>query len=157
MCGIYGWIKPKASMTTDLNLAKLTIDGLLKTQDRGEDATGFYSPSLGIVKDAVPAEEFVDDKVPASIANERFFIGHCRQASTKYDKTNKNSPLNAQPFESNNFVLVHNGTITTPRIKGYKYTSAVDSESIIAFADKTGVRNALANVDGDSTVVLSLL
>jgi glucosamine 6-phosphate synthetase-like amidotransferase/phosphosugar isomerase protein len=156
MCGIFGWIKPKSNMTLDLNLAKLFRDGLLKTQDRGEDATGFYTPSLGIVKEAVSAEEFVDDNVPDSIANERLVIGHCRQASAKYktDKAHMDSEANAQPFESSNFVMVHNGTITTPRIKGFKFTSDVDSESIIAFAEKMGVRSALSNVDGDSTVVL---
>jgi glucosamine 6-phosphate synthetase-like amidotransferase/phosphosugar isomerase protein len=82
-------------------------------------------------------------------------IGHNRMASAKYRKDDKNlsNPNNAQPFESSKFVTVHNGTMNMPRIKGYEYTSDIDSESIIAYADKLSLRNALSNIDGAATVV----
>jgi len=154
MCGIFGWIKPAANTETELNLVEIFKEGLVRTQERGKDATGFYAPGLGIVKDAITADEFVEPNVPDSLANERFVIGHCRQASAKYGKDNITNPNNAQPFESENWILIHNGTIDTPRIKGYKYTSDVDSEAIISYAEKTGLKNALASIEGAATVVL---
>jgi len=153
MCGIFGWIKPTGA-ETDLDLVEILKKGLVKSAaSRGQDATGFYAPSCGLVKDALEADEFVME-IPASIANDKFVIGHVRRASAKYDKTNIDDAKNAQPFESKRWVTVHNGTINTPRIKGYNYTSDIDSESIIAFAEKSSLRNALTNIDGDSTVVL---
>lgn len=154
MCGIFGWIKPTASLTTNLDLVEIFKNGLVETQSRGEHATGFYAPGIGIVKDAITADEFVESNVPDSLINERFVIGHCRQASVKYGKDNITNPKNAQPFESSNWVLIHNGTINTPKIKGYNYTSDVDSEVIVSYAEKTSLKNALASVDGPSTVVL---
>jgi asparagine synthetase B (glutamine-hydrolysing) len=154
MCGIFGWIKPKATISTDLDLAKIFRNGLVASQERGEDATGFYTTSSGVVKDAICAEEFVDDLVPDNISESRFAIGHVRWASAKYGTENRTNPHNAQPLESSSFVLAHNGTITTPRIKSFKFTSDIDSESILALADKNGVRSALSSVDGDSAVVL---
>lgn len=153
MCGIFGWIKPTAKMTTDLDLAEIFRKGLIETQERGEDATGFYSIKHGVVKDAVTADEWVDDNIPDDIASERFVIGHCRWASAKYDPKNVSDPRNAQPFESSQWIVVHNGTISTPRIKNYNFTSDIDSEAIIAMAEKTSLRNALQNIDADSAVV----
>lgn len=154
MCGIFGWIKPTANTETDLDLVELFKKGLVYTQERGEDATGFYTPGTGIVKDAIDAEEFVMTEIPDSIAKERFIIGHCRMASAKYGDDNVTNPKNAQPFESNNWILIHNGTINTPKLKGYSYTSDVDSEVIISYAEKTSIKNALASIDGSATVVL---
>jgi len=153
MCGIFGWIKPNG-VETDLDLVEIFKNGLVKSSlSRGEDATGYYTPSTGLVKEALDADEFVE-LIPSSIANDRFAIGHVRRASAKYGEANINDAKNAQPFESKRWVSAHNGSIDTPRIKGYEYTSDIDSESIIAFAEKTSLRNALTNVDGDSTVVL---
>jgi asparagine synthetase B (glutamine-hydrolysing) len=154
MCGIFGWIKPTAKTSCDLDLAEIFRKGMVETQVRGEDASGFYTTKHGLVKAAIPADEWVDDNVPDDIAKERFIIGHCRMASAKYDDKNISDPRNAQPFESTNWVSVHNGTISTPRIKNYKFTSDIDSESIIALAEKVSLRNALQNVDADSAIVM---
>lgn len=154
MCGIFGWIKPAANTMTELDLVEVFKEGLINTQERGEDATGFYTPGTGIVKDAIDADEFVMINSLEAIANERFVIGHCRMASAKYGNDNVTNPKNAQPFESDNWILIHNGTIDTPKLKGYKYTSDSDSEVIISYAEKTSFRNALASIDGSATVVL---
>jgi len=155
MCGIVGWIKPKAKFETDLNLTELFKKGLVAATDRGEDATGFYTVGTGLVKEALEPKEFVKDNLP-DINDERFVIGHNRMASAKYrsDKANLSNRNNAQPFESNHFVTVHNGSLNMPRIKGYEYTSDIDSESIIAYAERNSVRNALSNIDGPATVVM---
>lgn len=155
MCGIFGWIKPKGKNEQELNLVDIFKRGLIESMERGEDATGFYAPGLGLVKEAVDAEEFVDDNVPDELADEKFVIGHVRMASAKYatDDDNLNNPANGQPFESAHFVTAHNGTINTPKLKGFNYTSTIDSETIIAYAEKTSLKNALASIDGGSTVV----
>jgi len=165
MCGIFGWLKPidekKNIFPGHFDLAKILRDGLIETQSRGKDATGFYSPGTGIVKHSIPATKFVPDFVPDNIADEPFVIGHCRQASAslgnkKEDLENDN---NAHPFESKNWVLVHNGTVNLPKLKGYKYTSSVeggkvvDSESILAYIETTSLKNALASLKGAATVI----
>ena len=156
MCGLFGWIRPGAKTTTSLDLAEIFREGMVQSQIRGEDATGFYTPKLGIVKETISPDEFVNDLVPDSIADERFILGHCRKASAKFrkDVLNIQNPKNAQPFESSNWILTHNGTIDTPKIKGYNYTSNTDSEVIIAYAEKTSITNALSSIDGSATVVL---
>jgi glucosamine 6-phosphate synthetase-like amidotransferase/phosphosugar isomerase protein len=155
MCGIFGWIKPKGKKHQELDLVEIFKRGLIESMERGEDATGFYASNIGLVKLAEDAEEFVDGNVPKSLAEANFVIGHCRMASAKYahDDANLNNDENAQPFESTHFVTAHNGTINIPKLKGYAYTSDIDSESIIAYAEKTSLRNALATIDGGSTVV----
>jgi asparagine synthetase B (glutamine-hydrolysing) len=155
MCGIFGWIKPKGKNDQELNLVDIFKRGMIETMERGEDATGYYAPDIGLVKLAVDAEEFVDENVPDELADEKFVIGHCRMASAKYarDDENLNNPANGQPFESAHFVTAHNGSIDTPKLKGFHYTSTIDSETIIAYAEKTSLKNALANIDGGSTVV----
>lgn len=155
MCGIFGWIKPTGKTTTDLDLTEIMKKGLIENQDqdRGEDATGIYAPRTGVLKDAMPADEWVDENIP-DISHERFAIGHVRKASAKYGVDNRENPKNAQPYESKNWVLIHNGSIGVPRIKGYNYSSDTDSESIIAFAERQGIRTALRNIDAGSTVVL---
>jgi len=156
MCGLFGWIKPNAKISTELDLAEIFREGLVQSQIRGEDSSGFYTQKLGIVKEAIVPDQFVEKHVPDSIANERFVLGHCRLASKKYrkDKVNIKNSNNGQPFESNSWVLTHNGTINTPKIKGFNYTSKTDSEIIIAYAEKTGITNALASIDGSASLVL---
>lgn len=153
MCGIFGWIKPLATIETKLNLAEIFRRGLVESQERGEDASGYYTPGTGIVKDSICADEFVE-LIPDSIAEERFVLGHVRMASKKYGIDNITNPKNAQPFESDNWVLIHNGSIDTPKLKNYPYTSDVDSEVILSYAEKTSLKNALASIDGAATVVL---
>lgn len=157
MCGIFGWIKPTGRATTKLDLAEVFRNGLIETQVRGEHATGFWAPRIGLVKDVGNAEDFVDNNmVPDSIASERFVIGHCRLASSKYRANAKHmeDPSNAQPFVGKRYVMIHNGTLGTPKIKKYNYSSKVDSEIILAYCETTSVRNALASINGSATVVI---
>jgi asparagine synthetase B (glutamine-hydrolysing) len=160
MCGIFGWLKPKTYENGSFDLTKILRDGLVETQSRGKDATGFYSRGTGIIKHSIPATKFVEDSIPDDICDEPFVIGHCRQASVgKTDKIDLENDLNAHPFESKNWVLVHNGTVNLPKLKGYKYTSSVtggnvvDSESILAYIESTSLKNALSSLKGAATVI----
>lgn len=162
MCGIFGWLKPNTYQEGSFDLAKIFRNGLIETQSRGKDATGFYSRGTGVVKHSIPATKFVDQFVPDDIINEPFIMGHCRQASSSLGnvKEDLENDLNAHPFESKNWVLIHNGTVNLPKLKSYKYTSSVtggkvvDSESIIAYIETTSLRNALASLKGAATVVV---
>lgn len=136
MCGIFGWIKPRNSSGHGLNLDKLTKAGMLETIPRGRDATGFYTPGHGIVKDAVIASEFTFPKV----GHERLFIGHCRAASIGAAI----NPLNAHPFDCGDFVVVHNGTIRGIKpLPEYEYEGDTDSEILTSYIHKYGVKSGI--------------
>lgn len=156
MCGIFGWIKPSARFETNLDLSQIFRDGLLNSQIRGEFATGFYSLGTGIIKKTMKAIDFVNEGNVPDIQNERFVIGHCRWASAKYrgDAKGLQDPANAHPLESKNWVIVHNGTIDTPRLKNYNYQSKTDSEIIISYAETLSLKNALSSIDGSAAIVL---
>ena len=156
MCGIFGWIKPMDDTTTELDLDKLFKEGLINSLDRGEDATGYYTLETGLVKSTEDAEEFIKEGNVLDISESRFVIGHVRMASQKYasNRANLDNVENAQPMESKNFVMAHNGSINMPKIKDYTYKSDIDSENIIAYAEKTSLRNAIASIDAGSTVVI---
>jgi len=154
MCGIFGWIKPTAKTQTDLDLVDLFEKGLIQTQQRGTDATGYFSPNLGVVKEAIKAEDFVKrGRVVAELESERFVLGHCRAASSGTVASRKLDE-NAHPFESKNWVIIHNGTVGMNRIKDYHYTSDVDSEIILSYVERRGIRNAIKNLRGSATIVL---
>jgi len=152
MCGIFGWIKPKGS-ETDLDLTKCFVKGLLQTQSRGEDATGYYSLGTGTVKESIPAKDFINKNLVANIDEESFVIGHCRAASGNSIANLKDSK-NAHPFESKNWILVHNGIVNMDPIKNYPYTSNVDSESILAYIERTSLKNAISSIKGSAALVL---
>jgi len=153
MCGIFGWIKPTKETTTDLDLNSLFVKGLINTQERGEHATGYYSLGTGIIKASICAKDFVNEHfVSPTIGNERFVIGHCRYASSSLATIKENR--NAHPFESKNWVLVHNGTVHLDKLANYPYTSDVDSESILAYTERTSLKNAIASIEGSAALVM---
>jgi predicted glutamine amidotransferase len=115
--------------------------------------TGYYSLGSGIVKASIPAKDFINKQyIHPGIANERFFIGHCRAASSSLSTVKDDK--NAHPFESKNWVMVHNGTVHLDKLANYPYTSDVDSESILAYTERTSLKNAIASIEGSAALVL---
>lgn len=84
MCGIFGFIKPTARMETEIDLNAIFKAGLMFTQSRGEDATGYYSIGTGVVKTVDKADDFVAAGKVVDISYERFVLGHCRKASARH-------------------------------------------------------------------------
>lgn len=98
MCGIVGF-----SGVNPANVDKLNFLMYYNSVERGKDSTGYYTPETGVKKDAVACLDFLKkNKLPSS----NLFIGHVR-----WKTIGANLTKNAHPFEYDNVVLLHNGTL----------------------------------------------
>lgn len=128
MCGIVGF-----SSKSTLNPDKILYLMYQNSIERGRHSTGFYTPLTGVKKDAkVPEDFFCENPIPIT----NTFIGHVRQA-TVGAKTKKN----AHPFEYENIVGVHNGTLDNmyQMLRDRKVVNTgidVDSQAIYKLLDE---------------------
>ncbi len=138
MCGILGYVALK-NKRPKLNHFK---EALIVCKNRGDDATGFYTPDTGVVKEDIDAEKFVK-KYSSNIEEglkSNLLIAHCRATTQGTEKDN----VNNHPHESENYVLVHNGGITKSEPpKEYKLKSKCDSEIILSFIETHGIKKGL--------------
>lgn len=151
-CGIIGY-----SGKSPYNIDKLNYLLFHNSLERGRHSTGFYTPEQGIVKDALPAEEFL---IKNPIKPNNIFIGHVR-AATIGSKTKEN----AHPFEFDNLVGVHNGTLenhymmmadANQSIKGLP----VDSQMLYKLLDEDSKNdpikyNTLSKFDGAAALLFT--
>ena len=150
MCGIVGF-SGKDGGQFDPNKIKLLM---LYNQSRGEDSSGFWTPSTGIVKTMgktsekmLPEYEFAPDKV---------FIGHTRKASWGGTKTVEN----AHPFDFDEFVYVHNGTLTdvfqTSKNLDVEYSKITVDSLLIGYAFKKHktVKEAMGELSGVANIIM---
>lgn len=101
MCGLIGFSGKKEG-----NLEYIKLLMLHNSMSRGVHATGFYNSTTGLIKQAVPAEEFLEANAKKLKTN-KLIIAHVRHA-TVGDK--ENDAL-AHPFEYDKIVFQHNGTL----------------------------------------------
>lgn len=145
MCGIIGYIATSKHRPDAESFKK----ALKACSARGTDATGFFTVETGVVKKDLKATEFIDqfDAQINEAVKSNMLIGHCR-ATTK--GTHKNN-VNNHPHESDNFILVHNGSIrNSDEVTDYKFRSECDSENILAYVEKYGVSKGLQEMyEGD--------
>lgn len=149
MCGIVGFVGTNNAQF-DLNTIKILM--YVNSKERGTDACGVFTPELGILKSTGEAYDFLyknEDKiVPSSI-----FIGHVR-AKTK----GANSDENAHPFQYENIVGAHNGTLTNnddliKQVGGNPLDFKVDSQAIFYRLGKDKKATVLSDLKGPAAVL----
>ena len=146
MCGIIGAI----GKHIDHNFL---LDMFLATESRGKDATGFWSPATGIVKDPSPVSEFIVREAETfhkAVTESNVFIGHCRYATHGEPQFNYNN----HPLESENWILVHNGVVDIVDIEDYRYVSDTDTENILAYIETYGLVPALKQVSRGAALIM---
>jgi len=145
MCGIVGVAGNLFKNDVDVFNQLLYVDVL-----RGSDSTGVAVVSndlkdVRVFKRVGPASELMDSKLYDNVVNSqaRILLGHNRYG-TMGGKTRDN----AHPFEFENVVGVHNGTISHTS-KGRMYmgsTYGTDSEGIYSNINENGIQDTIAKM-----------
>ena len=111
MCGIFGTFKNENT----INFTEDFKDIGIKSESRGKEASGYLYDSRNKIEIYKSPRKF-SDKINLKHLNNlikqevhpNFLIGHTR-LKTEGDESN---PINNQPCELNEYILVHNGIIT---------------------------------------------
>src|SRR5690349_13319039 len=116
MCGIAGFIAPKASQAWKAQIFRNLLN---YASIRGDDATGvaFIDPidGLTVVKDGVkPLDFIISDKfkeIEGKLPN--IVMGHDRAATGKMNEAGPSDNDNNHPFFSkeSGIAVIHNGTV----------------------------------------------
>lgn len=145
MCGIVGAIG-------NLDASSL-LTLLAKTEVRGKDATGFYCPASGVVKEEKKATDFLQkhqDLFLQTVGESKIFLGHTRYATHGSPKNNDNN----HPIESENWIMVHNGVVAGMRdLNDYKYQSDTDTENLLAYIEHFGLEEGLSYCSSGAAIL----
>ena len=161
MCGIVGVVQYKSEVSREIRQRALKIlfsDTMLKTETRGEDATGLYQVHTNgdwtMTKKGLKVSEWLFQN--ANESGDQFvysdfmdswlqhpeeltsLVGHCRKATVgSRGKDNEdNHPFAVQVDKDNAILGIHNGTLDNHEVifdklpKMLKRQGKVDSESI---------------------------
>jgi hypothetical protein len=149
MCGLLGFSGHKGHKF-DKNKIKTLF---LYNQDRGKDASGFWSPNNNLVKSLDQATKFLT-KDFKQIQEDHMLIGHVRQGTI-----GKNMLNVAHPFEGDNAVLAHNGTLTNYTNLAYKYNIkaseyTTDTQVLHKILDSNFSTKILSEIDGSASLLI---
>jgi len=150
MCGLLGFSGHKGQKF-DKNKIKTLF---LYNQDRGKDASGFWSPENGLVKSLDQATKFIT-KDFKKITEDCMLIGHVRQGTI-----GKNMITAAHPFEGDKAVLAHNGTLTNyiPLASKYNINSMdyqTDTQALHKIMDSNFNTKILTEIDGSASLLIA--
>lgn len=138
MCGIVGFNGDYSS-----KIHQFLIRGLLETESRGKDATGFFAIGENRTLDdkrPIPARKFIA-RAKRSLASlnslkPHAIIAHCRQSTSGNPKNNRNN----HPFIGERIAIVHNGQIpkykTVPSFANLEFKTETDSEVILRWIER---------------------
>jgi hypothetical protein len=151
MCGILGYIAHGRNRP-DVKRFKKSLEAC---SNRGHDATGIYSPEIGITKLDIEAKKFIeqfDNEITRTLQSQ-VVLAHCRATTRGPETENKNN----HPHESENFILIHNGTIgRSEKIKDFPYRSDCDSEIILSYVEKYGVEEGITKMNEYDSMSIAL-
>ena len=145
MCGIVG----AAGKITTAKEKQAIADLLTVCQFRGRDSTGVIGVSsldeVEWTKQLGTPEYLIDtrryNKVVGNVP--KVIVGHCRHATA-----GKVSATNAHPFDFENVIGVHNGTLEYTWRRGTNSSGFdVDSEWLYSRINEVGVEDALNDID----------
>lgn len=147
MCGIIGF-----SGESNCDLQKIQTLMLWNGFERGKDATGIYSKKNNLIKDNKFVGEFLINN--KNLKEDNVFIAHVRAKTV-----GQNTKDNAHPFEEDNVVLLHNGTLTNhyalSRKYDFEYNSyEVDSHLICKIINKEKNFKVLSEIDGGAAFII---
>ena len=140
MCGIAGIVKlHNDKIVPSKILSRSLLDGIMS---RGTDSTGIYSNGI-IKKSAVSAKHF---RLPEESEFGPVTLLHTRWATRGKPEDNNNN----HPVESKDWVIIHNGTVSMPRIETYDYKGEVDTEILISYIQELGIEEAIEKIRGSA-------
>lgn len=148
MCGLIGF-----SGVTDFDPVKIQQLMIWNAFERGNDATGIYSPNNGLVKNAKHATKFL---ITQELKSDSILISHVRAATVG----NKDLAKNAHPFKRDNIVLAHNGTLDNHWELLRKYDLDftqydVDSDIICGIINKNKSFDVLKEISGAAALLIN--
>ena len=150
MCGLAG-----VAGNTSMKTRDAFLDLLLVTQLRGRDATGIFTVNnrdkTAVCKEVGPPDNLFDRKSfdEALRGVPKIMAGHCR-AKTIGD----NNRINAHPYDFDNLVGMHNGTLRGyHNMEGYDY-KRTDSHALYHNIDRFGIDETILKLDSDGAYAL---
>lgn len=148
MCGQLGF---SGEEPFDIDKIKTLI--LWNSLERGEDATGLYSPINGLKKCLLKGSDFVVNK-NYNLDPDTIFMAHVRAKTV-----GANIVENAHPFNRGEWYLQHNGTLKNYKDLIEKYdldisNFNVDSDVICGAIEKAGDLSVLKYIDGPAALII---
>lgn len=151
MCGLAG-----VAGNTNAKIRDAFNDLLLITQLRGQDSTGVFTVGgandiVKVVKDVGPPNNLFDRKSydQVMIGIPKIMAGHCRHKTI-----GDNNRENAHPYEFDDLVGMHNGTLRSYyQMEGHDY-KRTDSHCLYYNIDKYGVEEVIPKLDPDGAWAL---
>lgn len=161
MCGILGFFSNRPERVP-VELFYNRMESLFKQmQEKGgslnnTDGAGFYHPYIGVVKGNQPAEELIKSDAFANIKNvpvPNFFMGHTRKTTQGNAAHNENN----HPLWSDNYIIVHNGSVESDDVtsKEYNLPGIVDSNLILAALEKYGPNDFVKHLSGVAAIIIA--
>lgn len=147
-CGLIGF-SSKKGQKFDINKIKLLF---MYNQERGTDASGIWTPVNGTHKTTDKASKFLATKF-SEITPDCSLIGHVR-SGTSY----KTFVSAAHPFEGDNCVLAHNGTLTNTTALANKYNltqTGTDTELLHKIMEGNFNNKILTQIDGTASLLVA--